>query len=130
MIASAPPEEITYRFPYSRGAVEIIPDHGETFGLRLVWQRGKAPLTLFETTPLRPVGQITYAGLTLPLALNRHKRVSRENIRFFGERKACATGGKLRYEARVTGRGDRLEWEWRFQIRGKGLPAEHGDIVL
>ncbi len=122
------PEEIAYRFPYGRAAVEMVSDFKNTFRLRLAWQRGKAVIDLFESTPLRPLGEISCGGQTFSLNLNKHKRERRERIRISGDR-PVGESGKVQCQLSIEGRNDRLSWEWRLAAKGKDAPAG-GDVTF
>ncbi len=126
-------EEITYRFPRGRGALELAPDHKDTFRLRLAWQRGKTALSLFETTPLRPMAQVVYAGQTFPLSVTGHKRERRDRVALVAERLAGDGRTVLRCDLAVGGREDRLTWEWRVATRAgarRRLTRGTGDVTL
>ena len=124
-LSAEEPEEIAYRFPRGRAVIEPVRDHRDTFGLRVAWQRGKGGQPLFETTPLRPLGNIVLNGQTFGLSLNQHKRERRACVRLGGERKiGSAKAARLRCDLVVTGREDRLLWQWRVRARGAGVTGE------
>lgn len=110
-----------YRFPYSRVALETIPDGSgmlgteTTFGVRLFWQRGKATLPLVETTALRPIAQVTLNGQRYPVSLGQHGRKKRDRIVLAGRRKTARSPRcALRFVCVVEGREDKLTWHWRI----------------
>lgn len=114
-------EEIGYRFPYGRVAIEPVPDTSGAFGtagtfaVRAVWHRGKAVLPLFESTALRPIAMVTLGGHRFPVFLSQHSRKKRERIIFGGKRKTAKSPRcALRFITVVEGREDRLSWLWRI----------------
>ena len=108
-------EEIGYRFPVGRVGLEMVPTHGGAFGLRLGWHRPKNVVPVFETTPLRPLGEVTLGGQTFPLFFTQHGKQKRGRIRLAGKRKTAKPAQcALRYIATVSGREDKLTWEWRI----------------
>jgi len=114
-------EEILYRFPQSHAALELVPDHGGTYRVRLVWLRGKSSRALFESTPLRAIAEVTLRGQTFPVYLSQHSRKRRERILLAGRRKTTkAARSALRFIVSVEGREDRLVWTWRI---GATAPA-------
>jgi hypothetical protein len=118
---NGPGEEIGYRFPYGRVALEPIPDTSGAYGtqgtysLRLAWHRGKAVLPVFESTPLRPIALVTLGGQRYPVFLNQHSRKRRERVILGGKRKTAKSPRcLLRFVTVVEGREDRFSWLWRI----------------
>lgn len=120
--SKTPAEDILYRFPQSHVALELIPDHGATYRVRLVWLRGKSTRALFESTPLRAIAEITLRGQTFPVYLSQHSRKKRERILLAGRRKTTSKTPRaaLRFLVSVEGREDKLVWTWRI---GATAPA-------
>ena len=79
-------------FPVGRVGLEMVPTHGGAFGLRLGWHRPKNIVPVFETTPLRPLGDVTLGGQTFPLFFTQHGKQKRGRIRLAGKRKTAKTG--------------------------------------
>jgi hypothetical protein len=114
-------EEIAYRFPYGRAAIEPVPDISGTFAVRLVWNRGKALIPFFESTALRPIAQVALNGQKFPVFLSQHGRKRRDRIVLAGKRKTARSARcALRFIAIIEGREDRLTWLWRV---GATAPA-------
>lgn len=123
-------EEIDYRFPYSRVALEPVPDTSGAYGtqgtysLRLVWHRGKAVLPVFESTPLRPIALVTLGGHRYPVFLNQHSRKKRDRIILGGKRKTAKSPRcALRFVALMEGREDRFSWLWRIAATHAAIEA-------
>jgi hypothetical protein len=122
------PEEVGYRFPYGRTAIEPVSDTSGafglagTFGVRLVWHRGKAVLPIFESTALRPMAQVTLNGQKFPVLLNQHSRKKRDRILLGGKRKTARSARcTLRFASVVEGREDRFSWLWRVAATSAAL---------
>ncbi len=114
-------EEILYRFPRSPIALELLPDHRDTFRVRVCWLKGKSIRPLFESTAFRPLAEVTLRGQTFPVYLNQHTRKKRDQILLAGRRKtATAYRAALRFLVRVEGRNDTLRWSWQV---GATAPA-------
>src|SRR5262249_49912653 len=76
---------------------------------------GKAVLPIFESTPLRPVAQVTLNGHKFPVFLNQHSRKKRDRIILGGKRKTARSPRcALRFISVVEGREDRFSWLWRI----------------
>lgn len=116
--------DVSYRFPYGRAVVEPVPDQTGTFATRLAWNRGKAILSLFETTPNRPIAEVDLGGQGFPVFLNHHARKKRDRIVLAGKRKTSRSGRcTLRFIVTVEGREDRLTWRWRIGATAAAMEA-------
>ena len=108
-------EEIGYRFPVGRVGVEMVKAHGNAFGLRLGWHRAKNVVSIFETTALRPLAEVTLGGQTFPLFFTQRGKQKRGRIRLAGKRKTAKPAQcALRYVTEIVGRDDKLTWHWRI----------------
>ena len=117
-------EEIGYRFPLGRLGVEMLPSVGGSFGLRMGWHRAKTVVSVFETTALRPLAEVTRGGQTYPLFFTQHGRQKRGRIRLAGRRKTAKSPQcALRFITTVSGRDDKLVWQWRIGA-SKGAMAQ------
>jgi hypothetical protein len=123
--SALPPEgerEIVYRFPYSRTAIELVPDIGGSYRLRLHWHRGKTVIAPFETTALRPIAEVQLRGQRYPIFFTQHARRRREKVVLAGRRKTARSPRcTLRFLAFVEGREDRLTWTWRIGATAAAL---------
>jgi hypothetical protein len=117
-----PINDLIYRFPCSRSGVEIVPDIKGTFCVRVLWHKGKAVITIAESTPLRPLGRISFNSQTFDVFFSEHDRKKRERILLAGRRKVAIHSSRafLRYNVSLTGRDDRYTWRWRI---GATAPA-------
>lgn len=115
-------EEIGYRFPLGRVGVELLPSVGGSFGLRLGWHRAKTVVSVFETTALRPLAEVTRGGQTFPLFFTQHGRQKRGRVRLAGRRKTAKSPQcALRFLTTVAGREDKLSWQWRISATRAAL---------
>jgi hypothetical protein len=107
----------------------------------VAWRRGKsARVPLFETTPLRPLAEVSVNGQRFPLSVTGHRRERRDRVRLAGERRAGEAGElTLKAEALVEGRQDRLFWRWQIRAgrydakKRKSVPLRRplrGDVAL
>ena len=117
-------EEVLYRFPHSSVALELLPDHRDLYRVRLCWIRGKGGRSLFESTPFRPLAEVTLRGQTFPVYLNQHSRKKRDRILLAGRRKTSSTQrAALRFVVSVEGREDCLTWSWHVGATAAALVA-------
>jgi hypothetical protein len=116
--------DVSYRFPYGRAVIEPVPDQNGTFATRLAWHRGKADLSLIETTPHRPIAEVEMGGQSFPVFLNQHSRKKRDRIILAGKRKTARSGRcTLRFIVMVEGREDKLTWRWRIGATAAAMEA-------
>lgn len=117
-------QDVGYRFPYGRATVEPVPDHSGTFAVRLAWHKGKADLPLLESTPLRPIAEVTLGDQKFPVFLSQHGRKKRDRIMLAGKRKTSRSARcTLRFIVTVEGREDRLTWHWRIGATAPAMEA-------
>jgi hypothetical protein len=108
--------ELIYRFPHSRTSLEITPDLSKSFGVRVQWHKGKNIIPHFETTPLRTLAQVVFAGQQMPVFMTEHTRKGRDKVLLSGFRKVgSGERSLLRFEALVEGRNETFTWHWRFR---------------
>jgi hypothetical protein len=108
--------ELIYRFPKCRTSLEITPDLSKSFGVRVQWHKGKNIIPHFETSPLRTLAQVVFAGQQMPVFMTEHTRKGRDKVLLSGFRKVgSGERSLLRFEALVEGRDETFTWHWRFR---------------
>ncbi len=114
--------ESTYRFPFSKTVLEILPDLPGTFGIRIAYQRGKTMIPVFHTTALRSIAEIRCRGQHFPVFLRQHARKKRDRVLLGAKRKtAPSLRAAVRCGVVVTGRDDRFTWFWRVNATAPAL---------
>ncbi|MBC8140854.1 MAG: hypothetical protein H7Y38_05375 [Armatimonadetes bacterium] len=116
------PADNAYRFPFSKTAIEILPDMPGTFALRVSFARGKTLVPLFQTTPLRAAAEIRCRGQHFPVALLQHARRKRDGVVLGAKRKTAKSWrAAVRCGVAITGREDRFTWLWRVTATAPAL---------
>ncbi|MBC7807759.1 MAG: hypothetical protein H7145_16625 [Akkermansiaceae bacterium] len=114
--------EMSYRFPHSKTALEILPDLPGTFCVRMAYHRGKTAIPVFQTTPLRSVAEIRCRGQHFPVFLRQHARKKRDRVLLGAKRRTTLSWrAAVRCGVMVTGRDDRFTWFWRVTATAPAL---------
>ncbi|MFM7322357.1 MAG: hypothetical protein ACKO5K_12655, partial [Armatimonadota bacterium] len=99
-----------------------------TYGLRLLWIRGKTNRPLLATTALRPVAEVSFGGQTFPIHVATHSRKGRGRMAVAGRRRLSRNvRHAIRFHALVEGREDKLTWSWRFGATALAMQEARGD---
>ncbi|MBC8137730.1 MAG: hypothetical protein H8F28_17760 [Fibrella sp.] len=114
--------EMSYRFPHSKIALEILPDMPGTFCVRMAYHRGKTAIPVFQTTPLRSIAEIRCRGQHFPVFLRQHARKKRDRVLLGAKRRTSMSWrSAVRCGVMITGRDDRFTWFWRVTATAPAL---------